>query len=173
VTCRGTRGEVGAVGVRWTRDGSKPAVEEDEVLCHGVEDRNVLRGVVVDNFGRGLKILVLVGNALLRDETIHEGRGCVVGMERTIDLHVSTTHAMVWVIRSHVQGSVGGANLGVVGWICDIDWIAVFAVSKTINLVIIGETTSKCVEGAVLEDEDDDVLDLVLPALALFAVVAV
>jgi hypothetical protein len=66
-----SRREVRTVRVGGTGDGGKPAVEEDKVLGHGVEDPDLVWGVVVDHLGRSGSVEGIEGDGLLGDETAH------------------------------------------------------------------------------------------------------
>ena len=82
----GARRDVGTVGVGRTRDGSKPAIEEDVVLGNRVENTDLVWGVVVDDFGRTRLVESIIGDGLLSDESAHV---------LVLDVHVDDV--LIWV----------------------------------------------------------------------------
>lgn len=86
VAVGGSRRDVGAIGVGRARDSSEPAIEQDKVLSHCVENTDLVWGVVVDNFSRARLVEGIVGDGLLGDEAAHVF---------VLDVHVG--NLLIWV----------------------------------------------------------------------------
>ncbi len=168
--------EVGAVGIRRARNGREPAVEKDIVLRHGGKDGDMFLAIIIDGLPSTADVLRLEHRTLLRHKAEHIlvlelvlGRVSFVGMVGAEEFHVDAADAMCRVIPRDVCGGVLRANDRAVR-VGYVDGIAVFDVEQAVDGVVVAEAAGEGVEGTVLENEDDDVLDTRFPALGLIAV---
>ena len=159
VTVRGTGGEIRPVGVCGTGDGSEPPVEQHKVLSHGVENGDMIGGVVVDHLGRTRLISRGIRAHLFRDKPSHV-RGVMfhLGAVSAVDLHVPTSNAVIWVIGSHIlRDRLRAHNRGL--GVIHIDRVAVVAVHEIVDGGVVGQASSKVVKGQVFLDQHDHILD--------------
>jgi len=152
VAVRRARGEVRAVRVRRARDGTEPAVEENEVLGHGVEHRDVVRGQVVDRLSRAGNVVGVVGEHLLGHEALHRGlllarldRG-LVRVPGAEQLHVHAADAVVWIVWRDVLCDRPGTNPPLVVGVCDVDGVAVWLFTDAIDLGVVLQTSKQGIE---------------------------
>lgn len=160
VAVGGAGRQIGAVGVGWAGNSSEPAVEEHKVLGHGVEDGDVLEGIVVDDLAGAREVAVdAVCGDLLRDEALHVG-GVEVGvwMVGAVHLLIPAGDTVVRIIRGDVLRRGLCAHHWRVG-IGDIGRVAVLAVHKPVNTGAICEAAGIVVERQVLLHQNHDILD--------------
>lgn len=158
VAVRGARSQIRAVGVSGTRHRGEPPVKEHKVFRHGIEDGDVVRGVVVDDLACARLVRRRVGAHLLRHETTHFRRIAARRVVTTVDLHVPTSDTVVRVIGGNVLRDGLGTHDGRVG-IRNVDRIAEVAMYQVIDGGIVGQPTGEVVKGQVLLDQHDDILD--------------
>lgn len=162
---RSARGQVGAIGVCWPRNGGKPAVKKHKILGHGVEDGDMVGGVVVDDFGgaRDIMLVNVIGQHLLGDKAFHQRIVLVARMVSAVDLHVSAADAVVGIVGSHILGDRLSANVGGMRG-RDVVGIAVLAIHQAIDVGVVSQTAGEVVEGQVLLDQNNNILDVGLPS---------
>lgn len=154
------RRQIGAVGVGWAGHGGEPAVEENKVLGHGVEDGDVLGGVVVDDLAGAREVAFdAVRGDLLSNKALHVGgMDVVIWMVGAVHLLISTGDTVVRIIRGDILRRGLCAHHWRVG-IGDIGRVAVLAVYEAINTRIVSEAAGIVVERQVLLHQNHDVLD--------------
>jgi hypothetical protein len=169
---------VGTVGVSGTGNITEPLVEKNVVLGHILEDRNMSGSVVVQNFRSTSGITrVLVGNLLFSKETLEVRLEatlldeCLIRVVGTVQAEGSAGDRVIGIVVSDI---VGRGQLvracDVLQREADVQWVAETSANHTVDIMAIGETSSKSIERSVLLNQDNDIFDIVLPGMNTMAV---
>lgn len=154
--------------VTYSRDTREPVVEGGKLINQVDNDGNLLLGVISQNLlSSKLRSDARVRNQLLVDETLLSGSEFVVSnigiarSELAKELKVVPSDGMVGVIGNGVEVLVTGAPLLAVGLADVLRNTVVPVVGRVVETTAM-DTTEDVVEGAVLEQDPDHVLDLLL-----------
>jgi hypothetical protein len=80
-----------------------------------------------------------------------------------LTLQVDTSDGVVGVVGGNITGTGASADVGHLSGVGRVHGVAVVGVQQAIDLGAVVEATGEGVEGAVLLDKDDDILDLAPP----------
>jgi hypothetical protein len=129
------------------------------------------RSVVVQNFRSTRSVArVAVGNLLLGNET-EEVRldgtllnECLIRVVSAVQTEGSSSDGVVGIIICDIicRGQFIGTN-NVLEGMTDVQRITKSSSNHAINVFAIGETSSKSIERSVFLDQDNDILDVILP----------
>lgn len=154
--------------VTYSRNTREPVVEGGKLINQVDNDGNLLLGVISQNLlSSKLRSDARVRNQLLVDETLLSGSEFVVSnigiarSELAKELKVVPSDGMVGVIGNGVEVLVTGAPLLAVGLADVLRNTVVPVVGRVVETTAM-DTTEDVVEGAVLEQDPDHVLDLLL-----------
>lgn len=152
----------------YSRNAREPVVEGGELVNQVDKDRDLLLGVVSQNLlSSKLRSDARVRDQLLVNEALLSGRDLAVsnigiaGRILAKELKVVTSDRVVRVVGNRVEVLVAGAPLLAVG-LADVLGDTVVPVVGRVVDAATTDTTKDVVEGAVLEQDPDDVLDLLL-----------
>lgn len=154
--------------ITYTRDTRVPVVEGGKVVNQVHESGDLALGVVTHDLtvsGRGVDARVTVQLALHEADVAGlqsaVGNGSVIRGESSVELEVVASDGVVRVVQDGVEVLGGGVPLLAAG-VVDILRVRVRAVVGGVVETSLGDTTQNVVEAAVLQQNPDNVLNLVL-----------
>lgn len=137
-----------------------PVVEGHKVLRQSREDRHLLLSVVVhDLLSQERRVcLTPVAANLLMNKPLHLRRLAGVWVEASKELHVVAIHRMIRIINDRIVIARLTARLGALR-VGDVQRVAEGTVVDWVVEAFDRLAAEDVVEGAVLHDQDDEVLD--------------
>jgi hypothetical protein len=118
----------------------------------------------------------VVGNLLFRKETLEirlnlaSLDGSFIRVVGAVQAEGGTSDGMVGIVRGDIVGwsnLIGTNNVGV--GFGDVHRVTERLANHTIDVRTVGETASKSIERTVFLNQDNDVLDVVLPGVSLMS----
>lgn len=144
-------------------------VKHNKFLRQSCDDRNLFLSIEIDDFLRQIGIILsgIIKTNLLMDEPIQRwphlaGRDSrIIRHESPIELDIIPMDLMIWVIKDGVKVLRVTADYTLRG-VAEVVWIAERAVVDGVVQAMNPLSAEEIVDRAVLHDDEDDSLDLVL-----------